>query len=339
MIKNGRLPLINDEFCINNFITAAKVILEAKGCNARDDGKFLLEETSRQVLKHVSCFSFYYNNMLYVPYPLETTEVLNPAPEEEKLMSSRWQMCQNYDFQPFKVFDLHSNPDYLLLHCLDTPPCPEVYDALYLGFFLKTQENWNIYYMPQGHLPSPAAISSSKGLIITGSRHCSYDLSQPWKQSLYSLISTYSSLNKRVIGICFGHQAICKSFGGETSRNPSQQYIYSAEQILGEHNLRLMESHGDCVSIMPDSFRKLHHSASCEVESMEFGHKVLSFQAHPEYTLEFIQKFHSIGMKMRGNITEEKFEEIQNISNQFDSNLVIQEINKYLRGQDNIFYH
>ena len=338
-IKNGRLPLIKEEFCINDFITAAKVILEAKGCEVNADGKFLFEERTREVLKHVSCFSFYYEDVLYVPYPLESTQDLTITPEEEKVMSSRWEMSKNYHFEPFKIFDLHDHPDYLLLNCLDTPPCPEVYDALYLGFFMKRQEKWNIYYMHQGQSPSPEAVSSARGLIITGSRHCSYDLSQPWKQALYSLISSCSTLNKCIVGICFGHQAISRAFGGDTSRNPSRHYVYSAETLLGSQSLRLMESHGDCVSTLPGSFRKLHHSASCEVESMEFGRKVLSFQAHPEYTLEFIQKYHSIGMKSRGSITEEKFEEIQKISDEFDSSLAIDHINKYLRGQDNIFYY
>ena len=44
-------------------------------------------------------------------------------------------------------------------------------------------------------------------------------------------------------------------------------------------------------------------------------------------------------MKSRGSITEEKFEEIQKISDEFDSSLAIDHINKYLRGQDNIFYY
>ena len=72
---------------------------------------------------------------------------------------------------------------------------------------------------------------------------------------------------------------------------------------------------------------------------MESAGKVLSFQSHPEYTLDFIQKFDSICMKMTENISEEKFQNIQKISKDFDSALVIQEINKYLRGVENIFYH
>ena len=337
-VKNGILPLIQEEFCINNFITAAKVIYEAKGSEVRNDGKFLFDEAIRPVLKHVSCFSFYSESTLYVPYYLENTQEFQANPELSQTLTCRREMSQRYHYEVFKIFDQHTSPDYLLLNCYDSFPNPEVFDALYLGFFMQNQENWSIYYIPQGQLPSPSSISSSKGLIITGSCHCSYDLSHPWKQNLYDLISSYSQLGKCIIGICFGHQAICKSFNGQTSSNPSHHYTYSPQLSTGKANLTLMESHGDCVSLLPPSFQRLHTSPSCEVDSMEFGHKVLSFQSHPEYTLEFIKKFDSVCMRMTGSITDEQFEAIQAISQEFDSVLALEEINKYLRGKQNLFY-
>jgi GMP synthase-like glutamine amidotransferase len=333
---NNRLPLIQDTFCINNIISASLAILKAQGISADIDGKFLFNDQARSILKHVSFFSFYLNSNLYVPFHLNNCQDFEVPSKDEEILTERWKNSENFQFEPFKIFDLYPDPDFLLFNCLDSPPTPEVSEALFTGFFIKGTEKWNHYFVPQGQFPDIQAMRSAKGILITGSRHCSYDLSQDWKLQLFEVLRQFSRLDKKIVGICFGHQAIAKAFGGETCRNPSDEYFYGPEVIEGNERFRIMESHGDCVSVLPEFFRKIARSESCEVEGMEFDGKILSFQGHPEYTLEFVKKFHLI--KHQRIISEERFQEILNLpEDSFDSFRVLEEINKYLRDQENIF--
>ncbi len=96
---------------------------------------------------------------------------------------------------------------------------------------------------------------------------------------------------KPILGICMGHQLMAHVLGGEVGKGSSAEYGVS-EIVVDEPDLLLegmppkfqaWVSHFDEVKKMPQSFRSLAHSDTCQVEAMV--HRSLPLfgvQFHPE---------------------------------------------------------
>lgn len=181
-------------------------------------------------------------------------------------------------------------------------------------------EHWQIF-----NVASDAAACSSSGqeyifpdltdydgLVITGSHfNCRDGDSLAWFDPLCSLIRYAAEKGTpRVYGGCFGCQIIGHALGGEVDYNPDKKFVLKAEQIiprqlefkeffgLDEENsdtarylsqLKIIESHGDCVKTLPPGATLLASSSSCAHEIYVAGvHKnLLACQSHPEFDLDY----------------------------------------------------
>ena len=335
--QDGQWPSIEGEnFCVNPFITAALFISKQLGFINKPLAEELFNEAVRPILKIVSYFSGYYQDKLFVPFIGVSNSKLELRIEAGEGiindLEERFEKMKDFKVQEFGVVELYEDPDFLLINCLDYYPMEGVGEALYAGFFVEGMERWNFYFGPRGQVPSSQVLEAAKGIIITGSRHCSYAQDGTWKETLMQILPEFINRG-RIVGICFGHQLIARAFKGETSRNPSNKYIYKAEVISGPKTYKIMQSHGDCVSIIPPGFQCDFSSKSCRVESLRLFDRVLTFQGHPEYTEEFVKEFHLKLMKMRGKVSNKKLEKIKNLSpGSLDSFEIISEINSFLRS-------
>ena len=334
--ESGEWPNVEGEgFCVNPFITAALLISKLLGFIKEPSGEELFNEAVRPILKIVSYFAGYYQDKLFVPFAglgnckfevgVEAGEAVVSELEE------RFERMKGFRVEEFGVVESYEDPDFLLVNCLDYYPMEGVGEALYAGFFVEGMERWNFYFGPRGQVPRRQALEAAKGIVVTGSRHCSYAQDGTWKESLMEIFPEFINRG-RIVGICFGHQLIARAFKGETSRNPSNKYIYRPETISGPTTYRIMESHGDCVSLIPPGFQCEFSSSSCQVESLRLFDKVLTFQGHPEYTEEFLKKFHLRTMKIRRQVPDQDLEKVENLApGSLDSLEVISQINSFLR--------
>jgi GMP synthase-like glutamine amidotransferase len=126
---------------------------------------------------------------------------------------------------------------HLALLVCDTP-LPEVvekygdYTKQYALVFNKAASNkdlaitWEFFDVVDAQeYPSLQEIKNKKydAIVVTGSKHNAHD-NTPWILKLVDFLQTvqkepYTQAVK-LVGICFGHQAILRAAGGTTERNP-----------------------------------------------------------------------------------------------------------------------
>lgn len=143
------------------------------------------------------------------------------------------------------------------------------------------------------------------GCIISGSpKSVVDDVEDPMVKNLLAFIrAAHEKNDMAVIGLCFGSQAIAAALGGQVGRNPSGQFKLgvdplhwtdAARESLGSALVDaptvVVESHGECVTALPEQGVCLAASATCPNEVFAVGPRILGIQGHPEVDREFLQQ-------------------------------------------------
>lgn len=336
-VVDGEIPEVQvTAESINAFLAVSLLIAKLLNIESTDLESFFLSPEAKSIMKQVTYSAFYHSNSIYVPYSGLNARQAASENDPKELMLERFRLVEGLaftEFTEFTEFSIYKNPDFLLFHCMDYSPWSGISEILYGGFFVQGSEKWNHYYYSRGQIPSPEALASAKGILITGSRHCSFDKSLLWIDPMGELMREFKESGKRIVGICFGHQFLAKTFGGETAKNPGGNYMYKQENCRGKgRSLSIMESHGDCISRLPEKAVCLYSSESCEFEVVSIEDKVLSTQGHPEFTPYFVKNFHSKIAVSRGILSPEFFERIQNnFYSESDSLSIIETLNNFLK--------
>lgn len=174
--------------------------------------------------------------------------------------------------------------------------------------FRREGERWDILN------PFTASMRDTLGdydrYVISGSEHSVNDDST-WVHDLLEFIRTAAAASLPLVGICFGCQALAKALGGEVGDNPDGGFYFNVEPILADDSLqnwldenqlpalRVVESHGECVTRLPDRATCLAGSERTRVEVFIASDRILGIQGHPELsaamTLNKFLPIHSDG--------------------------------------------
>ena len=103
----------------------------------------------------------------------------------------------------------------LLLALWDSEYAKQVYGGYYSVFVAafggsgaageEGGERWDCFRVIAGEFPAPEDLASYDGFVVSGSPHDAYG-EEPWVRRLCALLRTLHAMEKRVLGICFGHQ-------------------------------------------------------------------------------------------------------------------------------------
>lgn len=164
------------------------------------------------------------------------------------------------------------------------------------------QIEWKIYHVL--HDDFPASADECDAYLVSGSKHGVYE-NLPWMVKLEEFICQIVSLEKRLTGVCFGHQIIAHALGGEVAKVEQGFGIGMHEynmvipseiaHLAQEDGLALKTSftvnvmHGDQVVKLPDSAEIIASSDFCEFAGLYYPEGVLTYQGHPEFDNKFIK--------------------------------------------------
>jgi len=141
-----------------------------------------------------------------------------------------------------------------------------------------------------GQFPDPA---SHDACLITGSPAGVYD-PLPWIGPLMDFIR--SARGSRMIGVCFGHQAMAEALGGQVVKSEKgfgaglhRYRILRTEPWMDERaTISIPASHQDQVVVQPPNTDVLARSDFTPFAALAWTNRpAISFQFHPEFSPAF----------------------------------------------------
>lgn len=142
----------------------------------------------------------------------------------------------------------------------------------------------------------PENVNECDGYLITGSKFSAYE-DLPWIHRLKSLVREIHQADLPMIGVCFGHQVIAEALGGKVEKFDGgwgvgiHQYEITQPQpdVLpdSQQKLTINAFHQDQISVLPEGAEVFARSEFCEYAGVVYGDKILTVQAHPEFTIPF----------------------------------------------------
>lgn len=142
----------------------------------------------------------------------------------------------------------------------------------------------------RGDLPS--GVGEHEAYVLTGSPAGVYD-PLPWIPPLLDFVRAAKG-RARLVGICFGHQAMAQALGGEVVKSPKgwgigvQRYRLAGRAPWMEQadHVDAPASHQDQVVALPPGARVVGTSEFTPFAALDYG-DAISFQFHPEVTPGF----------------------------------------------------
>ena len=153
--------------------------------------------------------------------------------------------------------------------------------------------SFRVYKVFAGEWPdSPAACDA---YLITGARDSVFD-DTDWIYQLSAFVRQLYVEERKVVGICFGHQLIAHALGGKVVRASNGWGVGVQSATLYQtcgwmqpdlRSYRLVYSHQDQVVQLPESAEILGATAHCPIAMFSAGNRMLGIQGHPEFSREF----------------------------------------------------
>ena len=159
-----------------------------------------------------------------------------------------------------------------------------------VGQLLGPDRDAQLFDAKAGELP--ASDTACGAYVLTGSPAGVYD-NLPWIPGLLGFLRQARGKAK-LVGICFGHQAMAQAFGGAVAKWPQGWSVglhryevrRRAPWMDDAAHVDVPASHQDQVTACPQDAAVVAASAFTPYAALDYG-DAISFQFHPEFQPEF----------------------------------------------------
>ncbi|MFZ4826123.1 MAG: glutamine amidotransferase-related protein [Phototrophicaceae bacterium] len=217
------------------------------------------------------------------------------------------------------------------------PPSNPLTDAeKFLTLFQEValQAEFTVYNLATD--PLPTDVHQYDAYLITGSPLGVHDVVE-WIQQLLQFIRLLNQYKKKLVGICFGHQAITQALGGEVARAEGGWLVGVSEITL--HNFpswmqpnvsscQIYHINQDQAIKLPSGAELIASSAHCPLSMYTIEDHIFCMQGHPEQPLDSMLAIMEV---LKERIPSQVFNEaIQSLGLSVDRALVGEWIRKFI---------
>ncbi|XP_050213189.1 gamma-glutamyl peptidase 5-like [Mercurialis annua] len=193
----------------------------------------------------------------------------------------------------------------VLLAARDSEYVNKVYGGyfnVFIAAFGEEGEKWELFRVVDGEFPDIDELHKFDGFVVSGSPYDAYG-NDCWILKLCFLLQTLDFMQKKVLGICFGHQVLCRALGGKVGKAttgwdiglrkvrivndmPPTNFQTNLTEIPS--SLSIIKIHQDEVWEVPLGAEVIAFSDKIGVEMFSIGDHILGIQGHPEYTKDIL---------------------------------------------------
>jgi GMP synthase-like glutamine amidotransferase len=184
----------------------------------------------------------------------------------------------------------------------------------------------------------PAEIDEVDAYLVTGSKFSVYE-DLPWIHRLLDFLRALHARRKKIVGICFGHQAVAQALGGRTEKAAAgwgvglHHHRFTARPSWmddGDESFAILVSHQDQVVVPPEGAAVLAGSQFCPNAVCQVGEHILTLQGHPEFVNAYSRAIIEFRWDMIGD--ERAREGIASLEGSPETDRLAQWILRFLRA-------
>ena len=152
-----------------------------------------------------------------------------------------------------------------------------------------------VYRVWEGELPGTTG--ECDAWLTSGSRASVFE-DEEWIRDFGEFVQALNADKRKIVGICFGHQMIAQTLGGEVRRSERGWGIGVQQMSIVEEqpwmrppmdSCRMLFTHQDQVEVLPSGARHLGSTEHCPNAMFAVDDHILSIQAHPEYSRPYLR--------------------------------------------------
>lgn len=201
------------------------------------------------------------------------------------------------------------------------------YDQMFAALFGEVRPTWSMRVYDVLKLELPQELEECDGFLITGSQYSTYE-DLPWIPTLEKFIQRCHGAQKKLLGICFGHQIIAQALGGESSFSDRGWGVGVIAHNIDEplfflghkpDDFRIIYSHQDQVKKLPEGAKRLGGNDHCPIGMYQIGRHIWCCQGHPEFYEAYVE---ALFLRREEKLGREKMREaiasLKNGTNRFE---------------------